>query len=340
MRLKVSGFERKQLLVKHKRKKRKNIVTANNNLFDMSEHVPAWKRITIKKNQQRQSTNGNDEDDDPLNITTHLATGSLTKKQKQKIIRGEDREDTDLPSDKKAKTDKKKKEKLPREERDAKKQGILKDQLRYLIDFYLTKINPEKLPESLSSFPNVRNNYPEKFNSNNPTNDTEDQDSKVIEVWKFSKQKQNWLIKHFFSIDQIPPEYDQLLLSYFKELKSPAIKEGIITSCRENMDKWNQYIDKNDEKMRKIVEGEDDTDKNDIEDKDQEKKESEETSDNKDLGDVNQKKKEQEQKEQEQQEEELTPPDKRVLNRSQQLLKLWAVEPLVELKRFHENEAF
>ncbi|CAR30853.1 ZYRO0E03938p [Zygosaccharomyces rouxii] len=287
----------------------------------MSEHVPAWKRITIKKNQQRDSTNANEEEDDPLNITTHLATGSLTKKQKQKIIRGEDREDTDLPSNKKTKSDKKK-EKLPREERDARKQNVLKDQLRYLIEFYLNKVNPKNLPDSLSSLTNVRNNYSEKFNNDDQDDDDNSSESEVIDIWKFSKQKQNWLIKHFFNAEEIPVEYDELLLSYFKELKSPAIKDRVTAVCKANVSQWNEYIDQQDEKMRRIVEGEEEQEVT----KEDDAKEHDTKED--DMKEKEEKKKE---------EDELTPPDKRVVKRSQELLKLWQVEPLIELKRFNDD---
>lgn len=297
----------------------------------MSEHVPAWKRITIKKNQQRNSTDATgEEDDDPLNITTHLATGTLTKKQKQKIIRGEDRENTDFPSNKKTKSDKKK-EKLPREERDARKQFVLKDQLRYLIDFYLNKVNPKNLPNSLSSLSNVKNNYPEKFNNDDQDDDDSSSESQVIDIWKFSKQKQNWLIKHFFNFEEIPIEYNELLLSYFKELKSPAIKDRVITGCREKVNQWNEYIDKQDEKMRKIVEGEDN------EEETKEGTKENDTKEGNDSKEDNVKEKEEEKEEEKKEEDELAPPDKRVVNRCQELLKLWEVEPPIELKRFHDD---
>lgn len=292
----------------------------------MSEHVPAWKRITIKKNQERDSKDTNaEEDEDPLNITTHLATGSLTKKEKQKIIRGEDRESTDLPLNKKAKSDKKK-EKLPKEERNARKQNVLKDQLRYLIDFYLSKFSPKNLPDSLSSLSNVKNNYPEKFDNDN-REDTNQSESQVVDVWKFSKQKQNWLIKHFFNLDEIPVEYNELLLSYFKELKSPAIKDRVVTSCKAKVNQWNEYIDKQDEKMRKIVEGEDNEEKT----QEDGAKQDEDTNENS----VNEK--QQEAKGEKKEDEDLIPPNKHIVSRSQELLKLWEVEPVIELKRFDDD---
>lgn len=300
----------------------------------MSQHIPAWKRITIKKQQQTPTEN---DDDDPLNITTHLATGSLTKKQKQKIIRGDDREKTEV-SEKKPKTEKsaKKKEKLPREERDAKRQTVLKDQLRYLIDFYLNKANPQGvLPAQLYTLTNVRNNYPENFGTETKQDDEEQASSEVVDVWKFSKQKQNWLIKHFFNVEQLPVEYDELLFSYFKELRSPAIKDRVAAACKENVKQWNDYVEKQDEKMRSIVEG-DSAANEKQEDKQQDKKaeEAAEEKEEKKAEDAAEEKEEKKEKE-----PELTPPDKRVVARSQQLLKLWQIEPYVELKGFSDDSS-
>ncbi|SJM87238.1 uncharacterized protein ZBIST_3427 [Zygosaccharomyces bailii] len=290
----------------------------------MSEHIPAWKRINIKR-QQQDSTNNHD--DDPLNITTHLATGSLTKKQKQKIIRGDDREEM-VHKGKKPKTETitKKKEKLPREERDAKRQNVLKDQLRYLIDFYLSKANPQgMLPQQLYSLTNVRSNYPEKFGTDVNHKDEEQDTTQVVDVWKFSKQKQNWLIKHFFNIEQLPVEYDDLLLSYFKELKSPSIKDRVAAACMQNVKQWNEYIEKQEEKMKSIVEEEPDEHEKHQQEKDGKQEDKTE----------NLEQKQQEKKADE--ESELIPPDKRVVSRSQQLLKLWQIEPSIELRSFYDE---
>ncbi|AQZ15425.1 YCR016W [Zygosaccharomyces parabailii] len=290
----------------------------------MSQHIPAWKRINIKRQQQDPTNN---HDDDPLNISTHLATGSLTKKQKQKIIRGDDREKM-VHKGKKPKTETitKKKEKLPREKRDAKRQNVLKDQLRYLIDFYLSKVNDQgMLPQQLYSLTNVRSNYPEKFGAGINHKDEEQDTTQVVDVWKFSKQKQNWLIKHFFNVEQLPAEYDDLLLSYFKELRSPAIKNRVAAACVQNVKQWNEYIEKQEEKMKSIVEEEPDEHEKHEQEKDGKQEENTENL---------------EQKQQERKadgESELIPPDKRVVSRSQQLLKLWQIEPSIELRSFYDE---
>ena len=67
----------------------------------MSEnHVPAWKRIALKRqtissgDESKEKGQSNLIDDDPLNITTHLSTGNLTKKEKKRIINGESKSST------------------------------------------------------------------------------------------------------------------------------------------------------------------------------------------------------------------------------------------------------
>lgn len=59
----------------------------------MSEnHVPAWKRIALKRqtissgDESKEKGQSNLIDDDPLNITTHLSTGNLTKKEKKESL--------------------------------------------------------------------------------------------------------------------------------------------------------------------------------------------------------------------------------------------------------------
>ncbi|CDH11615.1 uncharacterized protein ZBAI_03401 [Zygosaccharomyces bailii ISA1307] len=319
----------------------------------MSQHIPAWKRINIKRQQQDPTNN---HDDDPLNISTHLATGSLTKKQKQKIIRGDDREKM-VHKGKKPKTETitKKKEKLPREKRDAKRQNVLKDQLRYLIDFYLSKVNDQgMLPQQLYSLTNVRSNYPEKFGAGINHKDEEQDTTQVVDVWKFSKQKQNWLIKHFFNVEQLPAEYDDLLLSYFKELRSPAIKNRVAAACVQNVKQWNEYIEKQEEKMKSInknnkrrkrmrnpkwneyIEKQEEKMKSIVEEEPDEHEKHQQEKDGKQEDKTeNLEQKQQEKKADE--ESELIPPDKRVVSRSQQLLKLWQIEPFIELRSFYDE---
>lgn len=211
-----------------------------------SQHIPAWQRIVIKKQQQNSEDGANSLNEDPLNITTHLASGTLTKKEKQRIIRGDDTNNNSKKVTKKNPSSNKKREKLARDEREDKiRNTVLKDQLRYLIDFYLTKVEDE-LPSTLYELQNVKTNYPEEK--------LQRDDNKVVEVWKFSKQKQNWLIKHFFKIEEIPLQYDDLLIAYFKNLKSEGVKDTVTTKCHQKIKEWNEYIEMQELQIKQAIE--------------------------------------------------------------------------------------
>ncbi|KAL3234295.1 hypothetical protein RNJ44_03057 [Nakaseomyces bracarensis] len=286
----------------------------------MSDHVPAWKRFAIKRSAQ-ESTSGADVDADPLNVTTHLATGSLTKKQKRSIINGDDGA-KDTTKKEKKKNGNKKKEKLSREERETKRQKVLKDQLRYLIEFYLRDM--DHLPEPLYELESVRSNY-----SDEDIKGRQNGETAVVDVWKFSKQKQNWLLKHFHSVDEIPIQYDTLLVQYFKDMKGRS-KAELAKTCNEKLESWNQYLQDQEEKMARII--------ND--DKAGEKKEEDEEK----KGDESQDETKSEDKKEE--EVELIMPNKEIIARSYKLLKSWKDnrskdEPeleVVELYKFPEEE--
>lgn len=275
-----------------------------------SQHVPAWQRIVIKQQQGKQE--GNDFiDEDPLNVTTHLATGTLTKKEKKRIIRGDNANITSRVAKKKINSNKKR-EKLNREDRDDKRRKtVLKDQLRYLIDFYLYKVSDD-LPEALCSLPNVQSNYPEEALNERKKNDT------VIEIWKFSKQKQNWLIKHFFRTEEIPVEYDELLISYFADLKSEFLRSSLSERCWGNIKEWNDFAEQQELEIKNIVEGNTE-EKADAQENSQE--------DEKDV-----------EKTKEKNEETTIPPNKQAVARSVKLLEVWNLdkhsENSIELKNF------
>ncbi|SCU91178.1 LAME_0E11540g1_1 [Lachancea meyersii CBS 8951] len=192
------------------------------------DHIPAWKRIAIK-NQERATDDG---DTTALNVTTHLATANLSKREKRKIIRGE-------PENGKGKkalanpNKKQKKDKAPREERLLNKEQVLKDQLRYLIDFYREKVG--ELPQEVWSHKPVQAQLGESSISKDEK-DTDDAKPQVVEVWKFSKQKQNWLLKHILDVTQIPACYDDLLYAYFKDLKGGS-KAALEKACQECLDR-------------------------------------------------------------------------------------------------------
>ena len=201
-----------------------------------------------------------------MNVTVHLATGALSKKEKKRIINGNT--DTVSGKDTLPKTDKrvKKREKLAKEERILNKTRVLRDQLRYLIDFYRTKID-EHLPSSLSQLESIKLNYPEALQlkpeqGDGSTNDTKkevgneeegEEEARVVEVWKFSKQKQNWLLKHFFNVEEIPLAYDDLLVSYFQDLKGGS-RTDLLKKCLSQVHSWNSYVEEEENKIKAVVE--------------------------------------------------------------------------------------
>ncbi|CCD24432.1 RNA-binding ribosome assembly factor RBP95 NDAI_0D01190 [Naumovozyma dairenensis CBS 421] len=210
-----------------------------------SNHIPAWRKIAIKK--KLENKDGAVLNDDPLNVTTHLATGSLTRKEKKRIIKGESSVSVDRNKVSKLKKSGKR-EKLPKDQRITKKSKVLKDQLRYLIEFYKSRVE-NTLPKELYALENVKLNFP-----GNDEDDKIDPASGVIEIWKFSKQKQNWLIKHFFNMEEIPSEYDPLLISYFKDLPGKS-KDDLSEKCLGQIKSWNEYVEKEEAKMSAIVNG-------------------------------------------------------------------------------------
>lgn len=265
-------------------------------------HIPAWKRIAIKKQSAENTATSDDfSTEDPLNVTTHLSTGSLSKKEKKRIIN----KDLDIGRTKnkvsKNKKDKKKL-KLPREERMQKKQLVLKDQLRYLLDFYKNKISKD-IPENVMNLESVKANYAED-------EPTEDDENMVVEVWKFAKSKQNWLIKHFFSIDEIPVEYDDILTVYLRDLKG-KVKEDLEEKCFAQIKAWNNYMIAEQEKIKAMVE------------KDATKPEEENVS-SENEEEKDEKKKNDENEEEKKKTDEVVPPRKDIVHRSQKLLLKWA----------------
>ena len=260
-------------------------------------HIPAWKRIAIKKQSTENAGSSDDfSTEDPLNVTTHLSTGTLSKKEKTRIIN----KDLDVGRTKnkvsKNKKDKKK-QKLPREERMQKKQLVLKDQLRYLLDFYKNKVSKD-IPENVMKLESVKVNYAED-------EPVETDENMVVEVWKFAKSKQNWLIKHFFSIDEIPIEYDDILVVYLKDLKG-KVKEELKEKCMAQLKAWNNYMIAEQEKIKAMVE-------NDAPKADEDKEKEDDS-----------KKEEKKEEKEEEKKDEVVPPRKDIVHRSQKLLLKWA----------------
>lgn len=248
----------------------------------MSEdHIPAWKRILSKK--QDIPNNSTAVTEDPLNVTTHLATGSLTRKEKKQIINKSTQNVKSKTNKiiKKARRDtsKKRKDKLPKEERQLRRNRVLKDQLRYLIEFYRFK-QDKNLPKVLYTLESVRVNYPEDMDK------YVDESKDVIDIWKFSKQKQNWLLKNILNFEEVPTQYDDLLIKYFQDIQGRSRTE-LLDKCRSVLEEWNNYVTKQEEKIASLVEGDnEETDlekKNDDESSETEDKNKDETKTNDEL---------------------------------------------------------
>ena len=208
----------------------------------------------------------------------------------------------------------KKKEKLSKDEKNSKKNKILKDQLRYLIEFFRTK-SESKFPTGILELESVKENYGDSLIKDEPS------ESGVVEVWKFSKQKQNWLIKHFFNLDEIPSVYNDLLLLYFRDLQGKS-KEELISKCKGKLQQWNDYVEDQETKIKALI----------AEDKASEPINGEEKEEGEKDGNAEQGK----QKEVQDEQEEVQMPNKELVQRSLKLLEIWKNDDSeqIELKNF------
>ncbi|QEU58701.1 hypothetical protein KDRO_A07230 [Kluyveromyces lactis] len=277
----------------------------------MSEHVPAWKRFQIKKSEE-----GNQIDDelDSLIVSTHLSNGSLSKKEKRRIIRGGNADSKSTGNKVAKKSKDRKREKLAKEDRLKKKETVLKDQLRYLIDFYTLKLELE-LPEAVKELPSVKENV-----SIVSLSEESAEKNVVRAVWKFSKQKQNWLIKHFFITDEIPSAFNPLLVRYFQDLQGGS-KAQLQESCLDVIDKQNKYLEQQKEEMTKIVLGEA-TEAS----KDQEKQSGDDESKDKDVKTEMSKKSDESEENTANKINEILPPSQELLERVRSMLDTWGVK--------------
>ncbi|CAH03070.1 RNA-binding ribosome assembly factor RBP95 [Kluyveromyces lactis] len=277
----------------------------------MSEHVPAWKRFQIKKSEE-----GNQIDDelDSLIVSTHLSNGSLSKKEKRRIIRGGNADSKSTGNKVAKKSKDRKREKLAKEDRLKKKETVLKDQLRYLIDFYTLKLEVE-LPEAVKELPSVKENV----SIISPSEELADKNV-VRDVWKFSKQKQNWLIKHFVITDEIPSAFNPLLVRYFQDLQGGS-KAQLQESCLDVIEKQNKYLEQQKEEMAKIVLGEA-TEAS----KDQEKQSADDESKDKDVKTEMSKKSDESEEDTANKINEILPPSQELLERVRSMLDTWGVK--------------
>ncbi|KAH3686164.1 hypothetical protein WICPIJ_002873 [Wickerhamomyces pijperi] len=150
----------------------------------MSEHIPAWKRIGLKVQEELHN--------DPLALTEHLESGKVTNKQAKQLNKrkraaatetGKEDGSTEKKPPKRVKVAKSEKPPPPE-----------KDQLVYL----------KAYTDDLSN-------------------------------WKFSKQKQNWILKH---IRVIEDQYEQYLVNYLVGLQGGS-RDRLVEELKKVMESWN-----------------------------------------------------------------------------------------------------
>ncbi|KAM9927014.1 hypothetical protein OXX59_002829 [Metschnikowia pulcherrima] len=81
--------------------------------------------------------------------------------------------------------------------------------------------------------------------------------------WKFSKQKQNWLLKN---IEHIPDSYENELIAYFEDIQGGA-RVRVEADLRAVIDQWNTYSKKLEEKINAELYGEKATEDVEVEEK-------------------------------------------------------------------------
>ncbi|KAH3679385.1 hypothetical protein WICMUC_001005 [Wickerhamomyces mucosus] len=148
----------------------------------MSDHIPAWKRIGLKVQEELEN--------DPLSLTTHLDSGKVTNKQAKQLNKRKRAKEAETSGDLITKKQPKR-VKLPKSERAPPPE---RDQLVYLKTY---------------------------------TTDRDD--------WKFSKQKQNWILKH---IKVIEDKYEEYLVNYLVGLQG-ASKDRLLEDLRKIIGIWN-----------------------------------------------------------------------------------------------------
>ncbi|KAG0684604.1 hypothetical protein C6P40_005079, partial [Pichia californica] len=80
--------------------------------------------------------------------------------------------------------------------------------------------------------------------------------------WKFSKQKQNWIIKN---IKNIPEEYENIMFEYLNSIQGGS-RDRVIIDMKKVIEEWNKMVDEAEEQLKKDLEK---ADKDEDEDKDE-----------------------------------------------------------------------
>lgn len=125
--------------------------------------------------------------------------------------------------------------------------------------------------------------------------------------WKFSKQKQNWVLKHLYDIPE--DKYGEALIAYIQGLQG-ASRDRVAAEARELINKWNEFMSRTDEQE----EGEEQMEEE--KEKDEKEKETEKETEKEDE----KKEKENDQKKEKEKESETKPPEEFQAKRAQAIV--------------------
>lgn len=64
--------------------------------------------------------------------------------------------------------------------------------------------------------------------------------------WKFSKSKQNWIIRHVYDTNVIPPSYHEYLINYLEGVQG-GIRARIVESSEKIINEWNTFMSEKDD---------------------------------------------------------------------------------------------
>lgn len=90
------------------------------------------------------------------------------------------------------------------------------------------------------------------------------------ESWKFAKSKQNWVLRHIYSEDEIkmPQAYkEKYLINYLLGIKGEGARSRLVQEAKEVIDRWNQFMSEKDEDKKEGEEENDEKEKKIEEDK-------------------------------------------------------------------------
>lgn len=100
--------------------------------------------------------------------------------------------------------------------------------------------NEKKPPKRVKKPKSERSAPPEKDQLNYLRQYTEDRAN-----WKFSKQKQNWIIKN---LEDIEDKYEGALLAYLEGMQGGS-RDRVIESCQNTISRWNDLVEKIEAKL-------------------------------------------------------------------------------------------